>query len=109
VRGTVRDTTKEEKVKFLHDLGDIELFSADLLNDGSFEEAVKGMYICLMNNNRTIIVVIMIIVKMSFVVSFKCGDAKKENKKKKTFCANNKKKKNPPQNPPSIFRVSRAQ
>lgn len=47
VHGTVRDATNEAKTKFLHELVPdakypLELFSADLQVEGSFDEAVKG-------------------------------------------------------------------
>lgn len=46
VRGTVRDTTNEAKVKHLKDLEGserLELVNADLLEDGSFDTAMQGV------------------------------------------------------------------
>lgn len=46
VRGTVRDTTNEAKVKHLKDLEGserLELVNADLLEDGSFDTAMQGI------------------------------------------------------------------
>jgi dihydroflavonol-4-reductase len=47
VHGTVRDAGKTDRLAYLHDLaegtdGSLELFSADLTQDGSFAEAMAG-------------------------------------------------------------------
>jgi len=42
VRGTVRDATNEAKTAHLKALGNVELFSADLMVPGSFDEAIDG-------------------------------------------------------------------
>ena len=42
VRATVRDATNEDKTAHLRALGEMELFSADLMDAGSFDEAIEG-------------------------------------------------------------------
>ena len=42
VRATVRDPSATEKVAHLKQMGDVEIYGADLLEEGSFHEAVRG-------------------------------------------------------------------
>ena len=47
VHATVRDASKTERLQYLHDLADdtegsLRFFSADLLDEGAFTEAMEG-------------------------------------------------------------------